>query len=114
MSSPGKPGLFYLWGCYYGHLLEVHLDTRPPTLKQLDYLYDLGYRGPRPRTLAEASDLIDELKEVEYDGDDDDSSHTRQGFTLFQKIRCGCVLSAFLLFSCGCLVWALFLWIRRH
>lgn len=35
---------------------------RSPTEKQFLFLEDLGYQGPEPKTLIEASDLIDELK----------------------------------------------------
>jgi hypothetical protein len=43
-------------------------DERPPTYKQLQLLWCLGYRGPRPRTRAEVMALVAELgqREVGY------------------------------------------------
>ena len=36
---------------------------KPPTVKQLAYLKDLGYVGTEPITIGEASDLIDAIKD---------------------------------------------------
>jgi hypothetical protein len=37
-------------------------DERPPTYKQRQLLWCLGYRGPRPRTRAEVAALVEELQ----------------------------------------------------
>lgn len=47
-----------------------NMITRPPTMKQIDYLAKLGYTGDRPKTLQEASKLIDSLKRRTDDEDD--------------------------------------------
>jgi hypothetical protein len=35
----------------------------PPTERQLEYLEILGWHGPQPQTMRDASALIDQLKE---------------------------------------------------
>jgi hypothetical protein len=46
------------------------MATRPPSAKQLSYLLGLGYAGPGPATMAEASRLIDRL--LSHTAPDDD------------------------------------------
>jgi len=41
---------------------ERNMSKRKPTVKQLEYLQKLGYRGPEPATMFEASSLIDRIR----------------------------------------------------
>jgi len=41
---------------------ERNMSKSKPSVKQLDYLYKLGYRGPEPANMFEASLLIDKLR----------------------------------------------------
>jgi hypothetical protein len=38
----------------------------PPTWKQLKYLRDLGYDGPRPETSREAHNIIEDMENSRY------------------------------------------------
>ena len=41
---------------------ERNMGKRKPSVNQLDYLRKLGYQGPEPDTMFEASSLIDRLR----------------------------------------------------